>query len=164
MPSIKATYTSLSNSTSDFLFNTMHYLGKLISLYPFHISNKIGQTTLATIYYSLEIPQSDSFCGRRQHQKMIHLLSNILAKNLLSPCPYYICKSLNPSNPYLQVWLDSYHKEEQGLIDHNVYEKVSESHYFFLKRSGNILKSIPSMCVLFVKNDKNVNPLTAKSA
>ena len=54
-------------------------------------------------------------------------------------------------------------EENQGLIDHEVYEKVSKNQYLALRRSGKIPKSIPSMCVLVVKNDKDEKPLPAKS-
>ena len=89
-------------------------------------------------------------------------LNYVSAKNLLSPCPPSLCKSLDPSNPDHQVWLNSYNEEKQGLIYHEVYEKISKSQYLALKRAGKIPKSIPSMCILVVKNDKDGKQLRSK--
>ena len=58
--------------------------------------------------------------------------------------------------------MDSYNKEKQGLIDHEVYKKISNSHYLYLRRAAKIPKVIPSMCVLVVKNNKYGKPLRAK--
>ena len=52
---------------------------------------------------------------------------------------------------------------EKGLIDHEVYENISKSHYLALRRADNIPKEIPSMCVLVVKNNKDGKPLCDKS-
>ena len=59
--------------------------------------------------------------------------------------------------------MDSYKEENQGLIDHEVYEKILKNQYLDLRRAGNITKEIPSMCVLVVKNEKYGKPLRAKS-
>ena len=59
--------------------------------------------------------------------------------------------------------MDSYKEEKQGLIEHEVYEKISKNQYLVLRISGKIPKAIPSMCVLVVKNDKHGRPLRAKS-
>ena len=60
--------------------------------------------------------------------------------------------------------MDSYKEENQGLIDHEVYEKISKNQYLALRRAGKIPKAIPPMwCVLVVKNDKYGKPLRAKS-
>ena len=90
-------------------------------------------------------------------------LNYIYAKHLISACLPYLCKSLDPSNLDCQVWLESYNEEKQGLIDHEVYEKISKSQYLALKRAGKIPKAIPSICVLVVKNDKYGKPLRDKS-
>ena len=63
-------------------------------------------------------------------------------KNIFSPCPPSQFKSLDHSNTYRQVWIDLY-------VGHEVHDKISISQYLALKRSGKILKAIPSMCVLF---------------
>ena len=57
----------------------------------------------------------------------------------------------------------SYKEEKQGLIDHEVYEKISKNQYLALRRAGKIPKEIPSMCVLVLKNDKDGKPLRSKS-
>ena len=59
--------------------------------------------------------------------------------------------------------MDSYKEEKKGLIDHEVYEKISKNQYLALRRAGTIPKEIPSICVLVVKNDKDGKPLRAKS-
>ena len=59
-------------------------------------------------------------------------LNYVSTKHLLSPCPPSLCKSLDSSNPDRQVWMDSYKEEKQGLIDHEVYEKISKNQYLSL--------------------------------
>ena len=59
--------------------------------------------------------------------------------------------------------MDSYQEGKQGLIDHEVYEKISKNQYLDLRRARKIPKSITSMCVLVVKNNKDEKPLCAKS-
>ena len=87
----------------------------------------------------------------------------VSAKHLLSPCPPYLCKALDSSNPDRQVWIDLYKEEKQGITNHEFYEKISKNQYLALRRAGKIPKSIPSMCVLVVKNDKDGKKLRAKS-
>lgn len=87
----------------------------------------------------------------------------VSAKNLLSPCPPSLKQALHPNNPDRDVWLKSYQEEAQGLLDHNVYERISKKDYLALRRSGVIPKAIPSMCVLVVKPDKDGKPHRAKS-
>ena len=41
-------------------------------------------------------------------------LHYVSAKNLLSPCPHSLMKSLDPSNPDRQVWIDSNNKGEKS--------------------------------------------------
>ena len=86
-------------------------------------------------------------------------LNYVSSKHLISPCKTSLFKALDPSNPDGQVWLDSYNEEKQGLIEHEVYEKISMRQYLALKQAGKIPKSIPSMCVLVVKNDKDGEPI-----
>ena len=74
-----------------------------------------------------------------------------------------LCKALDTSNPDIQVWMDSYKEENQGLINHEVYEKISKNQYLSLRRVRKILKAILSMCVLVMKNNKDGKPLRAKS-
>ena len=90
-------------------------------------------------------------------------LNYVSAKHLLSPCTPPLFKYLDSSNPDRQVWMDSYKEEKQGLIDHEVYEKISKNQYLALRRASNIPKEIPSMCVLVVKNNKDGKPLRTKS-
>ena len=80
--------------------------------------------------------------------------NHVSAKNLLSPCPPSLEKAVHPSNPDRHIWLASYDEEKQGLIDHNVYQRISKKEYLALRRAGRIPKAIPSMCVLVIKPDK----------
>ena len=89
--------------------------------------------------------------------------SHVSAKNLLSPCPPSLEKAIHPSNPDRHIWLASYDEEKQGLIDHNVYQRISKKEYLALRRAGRIPKAIPSMCVLVIKPDKDGKPYRAKS-
>ena len=59
--------------------------------------------------------------------------------------------------------MDSCKEEKLGLIDHEVYKKISKNQYLALRRAGNIPKVIPSMCILVMKNNKYGKPLRAKS-
>ena len=59
--------------------------------------------------------------------------------------------------------MDLYHKEKQGLIDHDASAKIFKNHHLALIRAGNIKIEIPSMYVLVVKNDKDGKPLCPKS-
>ena len=90
-------------------------------------------------------------------------LNYVSSKHLLSPYPPSLCKYLDTSNSDRKVWMDSYNKEKQGLINHEVYENISKSHYLALRRAVKIPKAIPSMCVLVVKNEKDGKPLRANS-
>ena len=90
-------------------------------------------------------------------------LNYVSTKNLLSPRPPSIFKYPEPSNLDHQVWLDSYNEKKQGLIDHVTYKNISKTQYIALKVAGNIPKSIPSMCILVVKNNKDSKTLRSKS-
>ena len=59
--------------------------------------------------------------------------------------------------------MDSYREENKGLINHEVYEKISKTQYIALRKSGKIPKAIASICVLVVNNNKDGKPLCAKS-
>ena len=87
-----------------------------------------------------------------------------------------LCNHQTPSLPmstlslksprYLKPWpksLDGLIQEKkQGLIDHEVYEKISKNQYLDLRRDENIPKENPSTCISVVKNDKDGKPLRAK--
>ena len=70
-------------------------------------------------------------------------LNYVFAKHSISPCPPSIFKALDPSNPDCQVWIDSYNEEKQGLINYEVYEKISKIQYLALKQAAKIPKAIP---------------------
>ena len=62
------------------------------------------------------------------------LLDYVSAKNILSPCPPSLLKTLYPSNPDCQLWLDSYNEDKQGIINHGVCKKILKTKYLALKR------------------------------
>ena len=88
-----------------------------------------------------------SFLKSARSFKNTPSLNYVYSKHLLSPCPPSLCKALDPSNPDRQVWLDLYNEEKRGLIDHEVYGKISKIHYLALRRADEIPKATPSMCI-----------------
>ena len=52
---------------------------------------------------------------------------------------------------------------EQGIINHEVYKKISSIQYLALRKAVNIPKAISSMSILVVKKEKDSKPLRAKS-
>ena len=103
-----------------------------------------------------------SFLRSATSDKNTPSLNYVSVKHLLSPCPPSLCKALDTSNPDRQVWMYSYKEEKQGIINHEVYEKILENQYLSLRRAGKIPKVIPSMCFLVVKNNKDGKPLPPK--
>ena len=91
------------------------------------------------------------------------LLNFVLVKNLLSPCPRSLLKALHPSNPDRDIWLVSYHEENGGLEQHEVFERINKKSHLRLRRQGVIPRALSSMCVLLVKNSKDGKPHRAKS-
>ena len=71
------------------------------------------------------------------------------------PCTLSLFKYLDHFNPDLQVWLDSYNKEKQGIIYHEGYTEIYKSQHLALKWAGKIPKAISSMLVSVVKNYKD---------
>ena len=61
------------------------------------------------------------------------------------------------------MWLDSYNRENQGIIDRDVYDNISKTQYLALKQSGSITKATPSNWVLVINNYKDIKTLHAKS-
>jgi hypothetical protein len=82
--------------------------------------------------------------------------------NLYSECPSSLLKALAKSNPNREVWLCSFFKEKWNIQSMNIYRKITLGKYRALCKKG-ASKAIPTMCVLTVKRDENLNPLRAKS-
>jgi hypothetical protein len=65
-------------------------------------------------------------------------------------------------HPNREVWLRSFFEEKQNIQSMNTYRKITLGKYCALHEKG-APKAIPTMCVLTVKRDENLNPLQAKS-
>ena len=89
-------------------------------------------------------------------------VSHVSACHLKESCPASLRQALASSHPDRDTWLESYYEEKQALVDNDTYVKLSLAEYRRLRRKG-ASKAIPSMCVLVVKNDENLNPHRAKS-
>ena len=62
------------------------------------------------------------------------------------------------------MWRESYLEEKNGLRDCGTYVEISYQEYPRLCRLPNsVPKAIPTMCVLTVKRDENLNPDRPKS-
>ncbi len=88
--------------------------------------------------------------------------SFVSAINLHLECPPSLLKALADSHPDREVWLCSFFEEKQDIQSMNTYHKITLGEYCALQEKG-APKAIPTMCVLTVKRDKNLNPLQAKS-
>jgi hypothetical protein len=78
--------------------------------------------------------------------------------NLHLECPPSLLKALADSHPDCDVWLHSFLKEKQNIQSMNTYRKITLGVYCTLCKKG-ASKAIPTMCVLTVKRDENLNPL-----
>ena len=90
-----------------------------------------------------------------------NLFTHISAATLKSQCPWTLRKTLLPNNPDRDVWLQSYDKEYNSLIAHNIFDVITYAEYHKLKPTCG--KSLPIMCVNAVKPDDAGNPKRAKS-
>jgi hypothetical protein len=88
--------------------------------------------------------------------------SFVSAVNLHLACPPSLLKALADSHPDREVWLSSFLEEKRGIQHLNTYRKITLGKYRALCEKG-APKAIPTMCVLTVKRDENLNPLRAKS-
>jgi hypothetical protein len=76
-------------------------------------------------------------------------------------CPPTLLKALADSQPNHNVWLASHDEEKHGL-NLNTYPKHTLGEYWAL-REKRARHTIPKMCVLTIKKDKNLLLLWAKS-
>jgi hypothetical protein len=82
--------------------------------------------------------------------------------NLHLECPPSLLKVLADSHPDREVWLRSFFEEKRNIQSMDTYRKITLGKYCALCKKG-APKAIPTMCVLTVKRDENLNPLQAKS-
>ena len=92
-----------------------------------HWTNLLGDDRLFSVHSTVS-----SFLKSSTSDKNSPSINYVSVKHLISPCPPYLYKALDSSNPDRQVWMDSYKEEKQGLIDHEVYEKISKNQYLSL--------------------------------
>jgi hypothetical protein len=88
--------------------------------------------------------------------------SFVSAVNLHLECPPSLLKALADSHPNHEVWLSSFLEEKCGIQSLNTYHTITLGKYCALCKKG-APKAIPTMCVLTVKHDENLNPLREKS-
>jgi hypothetical protein len=88
--------------------------------------------------------------------------SFISAVKLHRECPPKLLKALADSHPDREIWLESYQEKKRGIQSLDTYRKITLGEYHALREKG-APKAIPNMCVLTIKNDKNILPLRAKS-
>jgi hypothetical protein len=85
-------------------------------------------------------------------------LNHISAKNLINTCPPSLVKALHPSNHDRDVWLNLYQEEMGELEALNIFSKINNKQYIHLPGSSWIGKTLPSMCVLVIKQDSDGTP------
>jgi hypothetical protein len=78
--------------------------------------------------------------------------------NLHLECPSFLLKALADSHPDREVWLHSFFKDNWVIQSMNTYRKITLGKYHALCKKG-APNAIPTMCVLTVKCDENLNPL-----
>ena len=61
------------------------------------------------------------------------------------------------------TWLRSSYEEKRALVDNHTYVTLTLAQYRELRRTKNAPKAIPTMYVLTVKKDENLDPDWAKS-
>ena len=69
---------------------------------------------------------------------------------------------LEETYPDKHAWLDSYHEQYSGLVQHETFAKASAQQYKALQAQHGI-KAIRSMCVQTIKKDSAGKPVRAKS-
>lgn len=67
---------------------------------------------------------------------------------------------MQPDNPDISIWRDSYREKAEGLKEQNTYITISAKEYHEKYSSVYI---IPSTCIQTVKNDETGAPVRAKS-
>ena len=89
---------------------------------------------------------------------------HVSARNLKADCPPSLLRALDDDFIDRATWLESYYEEKTGLKDRNTYVEIILQEYLRLRRlPKSVPRAIPTMCVLTVKKDENLNPDRAKS-
>ena len=70
-------------------------------------------------------------------------------------------QALADSHPNREVWLQSYYEEKTSIESLGTFQKLTLGKYRALWEKG-APRAIPTMCILTIKNDKNMMPLRAK--
>ncbi len=90
-------------------------------------------------------------------------MANIVsAVNLHRDCPPSLLQALASTHPDPKVWLQSYYKEKDGIVEMGTFRKITLGEYRALCEKS-APKAIPTMCVLTIKKDEQLMPLQAKS-
>ena len=84
------------------------------------------------------------------------------AAKLLRQCPTSLLQALASDSPDCPIWLESYFEERDSIKNLNTFERLTLGGYRALREKG-APRALPSMCILTVKKDENLNPLHAKS-
>ena len=77
-------------------------------------------------------------------------------------CPASLLEALSASHPDQEVWMSSYQREKDSILDLGTYEKITLGEYRALREKG-APRALPTMCVLTIKTDENMDPVKAKS-
>jgi hypothetical protein len=88
--------------------------------------------------------------------------SFVRAVNLHLKCPPSLLKDLANSHADQETWLNSFFEEKQGIESLGTSRKITLGEYHALHEKG-APTAIPTMCIIFVKCNKNLLPLCAKS-
>ena len=76
--------------------------------------------------------------------------------------PPLLLKALADTHLDKEVWLASFFEEKCGIKQLDMYKKIGLGKYRSLREKG-VPREIPTMCVLTIKNYKQLRPLRAKS-
>ena len=87
--------------------------------------------------------------------------SHVSTVNLKAPRPPSLLKALHEDNAERAAWAASPKEEKDALAAADTCKKISFQEHRRLPQS--VPKAIPSMCVLTIKRDENMNPDCAKT-
>jgi hypothetical protein len=104
--------------------------------------------------------QSSSFLKHKRPTALS--ATHVSATNLKRDCPRSLLSALHPTHPDRDTWISSFREEKSGIQSQDTYVTIGLPEYRALRAKG-VPKAIPTMCVLSIKKDENLNPLRAKS-
>ena len=100
--------------------------------------------------------KSRRVCGLANHVSATDLVNSRAPGNLYS--------ALSKSNPDSEIWNASYDEEYTGLLDLDVFTPIGEEDYQkLIAEHGEDAMAIPTMNIFTIKDNKEGNPLRAKS-